>query len=219
MPMFNTSNPFRSSSSASKSSSSTPTSARRGPRAAQPSSARQQTPRPPPDPRLVSLAQLDSATARLADLRKAFVVPRHLTFKPNSSKLDYTPNNAPFHSFDEALTKLLIELDSIDSCGGDLEIRTRRKGLVLEVEREIEQLEAIRKREYERSIGRPRTDAEPATGAKYGDQSRDPAARRPSDHSEPQPNRLPPAYRRAGREESQPSTAWNGNNQRLFGKS
>jgi hypothetical protein len=48
------------------------------------------------------------------------------------------------------LTKLLIELDGIDSCGGELDIRTRRKGLVLEVERELERLEQIKKEKWER---------------------------------------------------------------------
>jgi len=145
MPMFNTSNPFRSSNS---SSSSTQSSARRGPpRKTQPSSSsssssslKQQPARPPPDPRLVSLSQLESATTRLSDLRKSFQIPPHLDFNPSTStnsvpKLAYTPNNAPFHAYDEALTKLLIELDGIDSCGGEMDIRTRRKGLVLEVER------------------------------------------------------------------------------------
>ncbi|GAA5991556.1 hypothetical protein JCM5350_002613 [Sporobolomyces pararoseus] len=156
MPMFNTSNPFRSSNSSS--SSSTQASARRGPPRkpkASPSPS-QQPARPPPDPRLVSLSQLDSATERLSNLRKSFVLPRRLNFQPNSKpdapKLDYSPENAPFHAYDEALTKLLIELDGIDSCGGEMEIRTRRKGLVLEVEKELEKLDETRKREYQRQV-------------------------------------------------------------------
>lgn len=45
---------------------------------------------------------------------------------------------------------MLIELDGIDSCGGEMEIRTRRKGLVVEVEREIERLDTIRKEQFKR---------------------------------------------------------------------
>ncbi|GAA5951349.1 hypothetical protein JCM3765_002451 [Sporobolomyces pararoseus] len=161
MPMFNTSNPFRSSNSSS-SSSSTQSSSRRGPPrktpgpSPSPASSTRQPARPPPDPRLVSLSQLDSATKRLSDLRKGFVLPRRLNFQPNSKpeapKLDYSPENAPFHAYDEALTKLLIELDGIDSCGGEMEIRTRRKALVVEVEKELEKLDETRKREYQRQV-------------------------------------------------------------------
>lgn len=163
MPIFNTSNPFKSSSSSS-SSSSTQSSARRGPprRGGGPSSSsntsqrRPQQP-PPPDPRLVSLSQLDSLTSRLKELKSSFIQPHFLNFNPKSStpeqpKLEYNPNNAPFHAYDEALTKFLIELDGIDSCGQD-EIRSRRKALVLEVEKELERLDGVKKEEYKKQQG------------------------------------------------------------------
>ncbi|GAA6020177.1 hypothetical protein JCM11491_005556 [Sporobolomyces phaffii] len=155
MPMFNTSNPFRSSSG-----SSTQSSQRRGP-ARKPHQPPRAGP-PPPDPRLVSLSQLDSAATRLAELRKSFVLPRRLSFdpksRPDAPKLDYSPGNAPFHAFDEALTKLLIELDGVDSCGGEVEIRTRRKQLVLAVEQELERLDDLRKREYAKQLQAPNVE-------------------------------------------------------------
>ena len=154
MPIFNTSNPFKSSSS------STQTSARRGPPRKNPPSSsnpsrRPQQP-PPPSPRLVSLDQLASLTSRLQQLKSSFIQPPTLNFNPKSStreqpKLEYDKNNAPFHAYDEALTKLLIELDGIDSCGEE-EIRLKRKGLVLEVERELERLDGVRKEEYKKQL-------------------------------------------------------------------
>ncbi|GAA5944166.1 BAG family molecular chaperone regulator [Sporobolomyces koalae] len=162
MPLFNTSNPF-------KSRSSTTSSNRRSGRAGASSASSSQPPsrptpaKPPPDPRLVSLSQLDQASDRFKQLKEAFVLPHALVFQPPQQpgpassdaptpKLDYTANNAPVHAYDEALTKLLISLDGIDSCGGDPDIRARRKHMVVTVENELERLDQIKKREYQRQI-------------------------------------------------------------------
>ncbi|GAA5913367.1 Snl1p [Sporobolomyces salmoneus] len=177
MPMFNTSNPF--SSNGSSGSSSQASSRRSSPKKqqSQPPPESPATPAPPPpDPRLVSLSQLDSATQRLLNLRKSFVLPSRLTFQPTSTpespKLDYASNNKPFHAYEEALTKLLIELDGIDSCGGDMDIRTRRKNLVVEIERELAGLDEIKRREYRRqheSAGMSRREEQ---GARTVDENR-----------------------------------------------
>ncbi|GAA5864696.1 hypothetical protein JCM5353_004842 [Sporobolomyces roseus] len=204
MPIFNTSNPFKSSSS-----SATQSSARRGPprKGTGPSSSsntsqrRPQQP-PPPDPRLVSLSQLDSLTSRLKELKSSFIQPHFLDFNPKSStpeqpKLEYNPNNAPFHAYDEALTKFLIELDGIDSCGQD-EIRSRRKALVLEVEKELERLDVVKKEEYKKQQGggqRAESEKEQKSESRGSDQTSQ--ARQPLNSvnsDQPQTNQSQPTF-------------------------
>ncbi|GAA5872419.1 hypothetical protein JCM1840_006058 [Sporobolomyces johnsonii] len=108
---------------------------------------------PPPAQAADALSQLASLSATLSSLAQSFQVPESLTFQPTATssnpKLTYTSNNAPLHAYEERLTRLLTELDGVDS-GGDPEIRAQRKRLVHEVERELEKLDAIRRREWER---------------------------------------------------------------------
>ncbi|GAA5894141.1 hypothetical protein JCM5296_001022 [Sporobolomyces johnsonii] len=108
---------------------------------------------PPPAQPADALSQLASLSATLSSLAHSFQVPDSLTFQPTATssnpKLTYTSNNAPLHAYEERLTRLLTELDGVDS-GGDPEIRAQRKRLVHEVERELEKLDAIRRREWER---------------------------------------------------------------------
>ncbi|GAA6064316.1 hypothetical protein JCM10212_005053 [Sporobolomyces blumeae] len=172
MPLFNTSNPFRSSASSSSSSSSS--SSRRGP-SRNPSSTQPRPPPPPrqPDPVQTSLEQLERLELKLSTLRRTFRPPHpsDLTFQPPppststsassssssfdgsphsaTAKLDYTPTNGPVHAFEEALMKLLIELDGVDSCQRD-DVRSQRKRLVRDVEREIQRLDEWKKNEYDR---------------------------------------------------------------------
>ncbi|GAA5930188.1 hypothetical protein JCM1841_000488 [Sporobolomyces salmonicolor] len=111
------------------------------------------TPSTPQAVQTDALSQLSSLSSTLSSLAQSFQVPRSLTFQPTATsanpKLAYTSNNAPFHAYDERLTRLLTELDGVDS-GGDPEIRAQRKRLVQEVEKELERLDALRRREWER---------------------------------------------------------------------
>ncbi|GAA5854874.1 hypothetical protein JCM8547_004104 [Rhodosporidiobolus lusitaniae] len=103
-------------------------------------------PAEPQDPRFNSLQQLDLLRQKLDSLLSSFSPPppSTLTFTPTSTslspKLAFTSENAPVHAYEEALTKLLVELDGVDSLGEE-EIRKRRKGMVKEVEGELERVE------------------------------------------------------------------------------
>ncbi|KAH8813659.1 hypothetical protein DL96DRAFT_1715974 [Flagelloscypha sp. PMI_526] len=59
----------------------------------------------------------------------------------STAKLAYTKNNAPLHAHVEALSRLLVKLDEVDSCGLK-SIRERRKAVVRSIEDEAESLEA-----------------------------------------------------------------------------
>jgi len=54
--------------------------------------------------------------------------------------LAYTSNNAPFHQYNEDLSRLLTKLDAVES-GGDKSIREKRRDLARRVEREAERVE------------------------------------------------------------------------------
>ncbi|BGP18817.1 hypothetical protein JCM10213v2_006897 [Rhodosporidiobolus nylandii] len=101
------------------------------------------------DPREKSLKQLDALRAKFTDLVSSFRPPAlsTLSFAPTASssnpKLEFTSQNAPVHGYEEALTRLLTELDGVDSLGEE-EIRQRRKGLVKEVEGELGKVEGMR---------------------------------------------------------------------------
>jgi hypothetical protein len=59
----------------------------------------------------------------------------------SDGKLAYTLRNYPLHAYVEALSKLLMELDGVDSWGSP-NVRNRRKGVVKEIEREVQRVEA-----------------------------------------------------------------------------
>lgn len=96
------------------------------------------------------MRQLDAIERRFNELSKAFTPPppSSLTFQTSASsnapKLDYTSTNAPVHGYEDALTKLLMELDGVES-GGDIDVRTRRKELVKRVEGEAQRVETWRR--------------------------------------------------------------------------
>lgn len=103
--------------------------------------------------RLTRLQALANLEAKLATLKANFVLPSQLTFQPSSlasGKLAFTPENAPFLAYEDALTSLLIALDGVESGGMD-EIRVGRKKLVREVEEELGRLDGIRKAAFEES--------------------------------------------------------------------
>ncbi|GAA5979854.1 hypothetical protein JCM11641_002720 [Rhodosporidiobolus odoratus] len=151
MPLFNTSNSWRtsSSSSSSRQPKRPPSASRTHPRA---------DPLPPPPPsepldqRTASLTQLDSLLIKLTSLISFFHPPplSALEFAPIASlqnpKLAFSPPNAPVHAYEEELTRLMTELDGVDS-GGDEQVRGKRKQLVVEVQEELTRVEEEVRRE------------------------------------------------------------------------
>ncbi|GAA5836512.1 hypothetical protein JCM11251_007098 [Rhodosporidiobolus azoricus] len=159
MPTFNSSNPWRTQ----KPRSAPPSPPHR------PSASSSSTRRPPPpnsepleqederpqNERAQRLRQLAQLRDKFTSLRTSFSPPplSHLVYLPTSTslspKLAFTSPNAPVHGYEESLTRLLTELDGVES-GGDLEVRGERKKLVVEVERELERVEReVRRRGWE----------------------------------------------------------------------
>lgn len=103
--------------------------------------------------RLTRLQALSTLETKLNTLKSNFEQPSQLTFQPSSftgGKLAFTPENAPFLAYEDALTSLLIALDGVESGGMD-EIRMGRKKLVREVEEELVRLDGIWKTAFEES--------------------------------------------------------------------
>ncbi|GAA6055416.1 hypothetical protein JCM3770_006981 [Rhodotorula araucariae] len=149
MPFYNSSNPWRSHSQPPPPSRTRPPAPPRPPSASQPATP----PEPahdPDDDRTRALAGLARLEARFRSLARAFAppAPAQLAFTPKASaaapKLAYTPGNASVHGYEEALTRLLTELDAIES-GGDDEVRATRKALVRAVEGEAQRVEQWRR--------------------------------------------------------------------------
>ncbi|KIM41715.1 hypothetical protein M413DRAFT_444959 [Hebeloma cylindrosporum] len=55
-------------------------------------------------------------------------------------KLDYTSTNYPLHAYSDALDKLLMKLDGVES-RGEKSIREKRRGIVKEIEKEVSRLD------------------------------------------------------------------------------
>lgn len=70
----------------------------------------------------------------------------HVSFRPvfDNGKLTYTSVNAPVHAYVDALEKLLIQLDGIQS-EGCKRVKERRKEVVHLVESELEKVESWKK--------------------------------------------------------------------------
>ncbi|GAA6033353.1 hypothetical protein JCM8097_006707 [Rhodosporidiobolus ruineniae] len=170
MPLFNSSNPWASRSDSSAPSRASqprtaapprrPNSRSASPRprpeqAKQQSEQQQQDEQPPADERTQRLNQLAALRTKFTSLQSGFRPPSlaELSFLPTSTafnpKLAFTKQNAPVHAYEEALTRLLTELDGVES-GGDPEVRGERKKLVVEVEKELERVEReVRKKAWE----------------------------------------------------------------------
>ncbi|CAE6505428.1 unnamed protein product [Rhizoctonia solani] len=89
-----------------------------------------------------------------SDLKTSFVFPEKLDFLNSPSdpdavtpKLAYTPNNAPLHQYEHLLTGLLTKLDAVESYGQE-SIRKARKDAVRLIERELEELDIGKLREW-----------------------------------------------------------------------
>ncbi|KAG8690236.1 hypothetical protein FRC11_013016 [Ceratobasidium sp. 423] len=97
-----------------------------------------------------SHAAVQSILSSFATLQSKFTFPSQLDFLPGlSPKLAYTPNNAPLHEYEHALTGLLTQLDAVESYG-DGEVRKARKEAVKTIERELERLDGMRAEAWQR---------------------------------------------------------------------
>ncbi|KAK4046196.1 hypothetical protein OIV83_006271 [Microbotryomycetes sp. JL201] len=105
----------------------------------------------PTSPRAFKLKALDDIARRLNQLVSHFHFPHEVTFRSSATdkapKLDFTAMNAPVHAYEEALTKLLLELDGVQS-EGDSAVRETRKNLVHRVETELERLEGMKREAF-----------------------------------------------------------------------
>ncbi|KAK0461126.1 uncharacterized protein EV420DRAFT_180637 [Desarmillaria tabescens] len=104
-----------------------------------------------------SLDTIETIQKRFEGLKTTFAWPSHLDFeldgevvsvstngssepKLTPPKLAYTNRNTPLHAYNEALNRLLVQLDAVESWG-ELEIRERRKCVVSMVEAEAARVE------------------------------------------------------------------------------
>lgn len=109
---------------------------------------------PAVDERTQRLEELARLAARFQELERNFSPPpaNRLVFQPKASatapKLEYNSTNAPVHGYEEGLTRLLTELDGVES-GGDVQVRTTRKALATRVEGEAQRVEKWRREVFE----------------------------------------------------------------------
>ncbi|GAA6001872.1 BAG family molecular chaperone regulator [Rhodotorula paludigena] len=190
MPLFNSSNPWRTQQPAPA-----PVPARsHSPRTAAP--PRPRPPAPPADTRDDRTRALDHLAllrTRFHHLARTFHPPPApaLSFQPkatpDSPKLAFDSINAPVHAYEEGLTRLLTELDAVDS-GGDPDVRAARKGLVKAVEGEAQRVERWRRQCFEASVrgedgpewdGPPEEAAAQTNGSAAGVSGAQPAVTRP----------------------------------------
>ncbi|CAE6417012.1 hypothetical protein ACGC1H_002208 [Rhizoctonia solani] len=106
-----------------------------------------------------SHSAVQSVLSSFATLQSDFTFPARLDFVSGSSKLAYTPNNAPLHGYEHALTGLLTRLDAVESYGDD-GVRRARKEAVKAIEKELERLDGM-KAEAWRRINEPEPEPEP----------------------------------------------------------
>ncbi|CAE6505433.1 unnamed protein product [Rhizoctonia solani] len=101
-----------------------------------------------------SYAAIQSIISSLANLQSEFTFPTHLDFLPGPLlKLAYTPNNAPLHGHEHALTGLLTQLDAVESYGDDVvrKARKARKKAVGPIEKELERLDGMKSEAWKQS--------------------------------------------------------------------
>lgn len=70
-------------------------------------------------------------------------LPEEEVEDPQLPKLAYTPTNAPVHTYEEELSRILTKLDGVES-GGDKTVREQRREAVRRVEKEAERIEQIK---------------------------------------------------------------------------
>jgi hypothetical protein len=103
----------------------------------------------------LALGAIDRISALLHELKGSFVFPTELDHAPatrspspvpslsgdgESAQLPFTSRNKPIHVYEHALNGLLTKLDAVES-NGDEEVRRRRKEVVIEIEKALEDVE------------------------------------------------------------------------------
>lgn len=104
------------------------------------------------NPRAARLQALQSLSQQLHQLKHDFHPPPSLSFQPTatatSPKLDFSASNRPVLAFEEALVKLMIQLDSVES-EGDVKVREERKKLVNRVDAELAKVDQLKREAWE----------------------------------------------------------------------
>ncbi|GAA99638.1 uncharacterized protein L969DRAFT_94088 [Mixia osmundae IAM 14324] len=100
------------------------------------------------------LEQLNSLRVQLQALTKAFIAPERIDFAADAEdesmpKLLYTSNNASLHAHEDALVRLLTQLDGVSSDGSD-RVKQERKKLVKDVDRELARLDSLKAEAWKR---------------------------------------------------------------------
>jgi hypothetical protein len=137
-------------------------------------SAETSTPAPPSTPapaptatftRKPSLEALDRLSTTFSHLTSTFTLPAADFSRPSTpgrsssptTHLSFTTANRPIHEYEAALSKLLTELDAVDSDGDDA-VRMRRRELVKSVEAALADLDAAiaaQRREHDQHLQEP----------------------------------------------------------------
>jgi hypothetical protein len=104
--------------------------------------------------RLQAHKTLSSISSSLSSLQSSFVFPASPEFKstPTSEpRLAYTPANAPIHGYEDALIKLLSQLDAVES-GGDVKIRDERKSVARRIQKALSELDGMKDAAWKRLL-------------------------------------------------------------------
>lgn len=110
-----------------------------------------------------SLASIDGIQTQFDALRTDFTFPPAVEFAPPTTtttssddtatpKLLYNRTNAVVLHYESELIKLLTRLDAIDSAGAE-SVRGARRALVLAIERELDELEGMKREAWSRVRG------------------------------------------------------------------
>ena len=142
----------------------------------QPAKAEPSPPAKQSDPRLAAVEAIQSS---FEGLRSTFVFPTEVSFNDSPangnpiSKLAYSSINKPIREYEQALNKLIGQLDEISS-SGDETLRLKRKQAVLDIEKAIEELEGkIEARCVEMRTQKPSASEEGYASGKSADTSSD----------------------------------------------
>ncbi|KAL7007992.1 hypothetical protein EMMF5_002641 [Cystobasidiomycetes sp. EMM_F5] len=100
------------------------------------------------------LSAISKLKQRFDESRKAFVQPEALTFDqakstPQSPVLAFTPENKAYRLYEEALTRLLVDLDQI-ATEGSADVRAQRKALAVAIEEELTRLDNMKAQAWEK---------------------------------------------------------------------
>lgn len=104
-----------------------------------------------------ALDELASIRSHLDSISSSFSFPTHLVFDASSKdapKLTYNAVNATLHSYEDALSKILSELDAVES-NGDEEIRFARKEIARAIEATLSALDSKTEAAWQKLKGFP----------------------------------------------------------------